>query len=178
MIDAVPTVFSLDQLDAYGLTPFLLAVLTGHSGVVRILLQFKLPVQTLSSSPENSSLTMGEFVVDLDESGTSDSGYSVEDGNIRMRLEATFKDSFPEPPRNVPKSFARNWVAFDSLQPISVCPIDLNRQIRACWYPGSKDKNGSGRHSRMIINPICCSLSEDHAVCGQFNALHLSVMSG
>lgn len=79
--------FSIDQLDSYGLSPFLLAVLHGHIEIVRILLDFQVDAYKLINNDlmdeENSTCSMKENKSCLDKFSTS---HFIEDENLKCRV--------------------------------------------------------------------------------------------
>ncbi|KAK4468172.1 hypothetical protein MN116_008335 [Schistosoma mekongi] len=168
--------YCIDQLDTYHLTAFLLAVIHEHVSVVRELLIFTVKAIKLTHHTE------------LDD-------YRTDPNFNRDHHRLTFHniDKF-----TYSNQFNNNDTINQQLSPLldnnidnvyaDICPIDINRKISACWYfavTTIHDDNNtnsyiSADYNRpiIIINPRCHQSLDGYAVCGYFNALQLSIMTG
>ncbi|KAF5403505.1 hypothetical protein PHET_03275, partial [Paragonimus heterotremus] len=157
--------FCLDQLDSYGLTPFLLAVINGHIDIVRDLLQFRLPVQPLPTRQDWNGLTSTDAL----DSAYWDSGTCHSDPSSPSvtGVEAQTNSEF-------------NLTGGHEEPAVQACsPIDLHRKVIACWHYGRLGTEHNRNTSQLIVNPSTHdSRGSLHLVCGQFSALHLAVISG
>ncbi|KAF8571675.1 hypothetical protein P879_02025 [Paragonimus westermani] len=156
---------SLDQLDSYGLTPFLLAVINGHTDIVRELLQFRLPVQPLPTRQNWNDLTSTNAM----DSAYWDSGTCHSDPSSPS---ITGVEAHANPRFNLTGGHGESAAQACS-------PIDLHRKVIACWHYGRLGTEHNQSTSQLVVNPSTHDTRGLlHLVCGQFSALHLAVISG
>ncbi|CAL8093735.1 unnamed protein product [Calicophoron daubneyi] len=159
--------FCVDQMDCYGLTPFLLAIINGHVENVRQLLELRIPVQHLP--------TQVHWIQQQQQQGAQQS----DDPQREQVIVSTPVSDLNGTPSDTVESLSEpsSHTAF-SKSPCAecVCPVDLSRKVSACWLYG---RTGLAIQSRrLIINPREHGHLIASFVCGQFDALHLAVMSG
>ncbi|XP_018645712.1 protein kinase [Schistosoma mansoni] len=177
--------YCIDQLDSYNMTGFLLAVIHGHVDIVRQLLKYTVKAKKLMNS---TTTELHNFNIDINLDHLYQHHSTVPDNNTSTtNTTDTDKctcsnelDVLGNQHSSLTDPCIDHTVYYD------VCPIDIYRKISACWYfVTSIDNNNNNsvsldynRRPTIIINPRCHQSLDDHAICGYFNALQLSVMTG
>ncbi|TGZ50430.1 hypothetical protein CRM22_010824 [Opisthorchis felineus] len=141
-------------MDSYGLTPLMLSVINGHVEVVRELLRFDVPVQRL---PGQYELSTPQCVGD----------------------ERSCKEPSPQPSETETEHSERCSII--SLNR-TICPVDLRRTVSVCWewaYSDQSVESSTDVCARLTVHPSGSHCQDNFSsVCGQFNVLHLAVLSG
>uniref|UniRef100_A0A5K4FBD9 Protein kinase domain-containing protein n=1 Tax=Schistosoma mansoni TaxID=6183 RepID=A0A5K4FBD9_SCHMA len=177
--------YCIDQLDSYNMTGFLLAVIHGHVDIVRQLLKYTVKAKKIMNS---TTTELNNFNIDINLDHLYQHHSTVPDNNTSTtNTTDTDKctcsnelDVLGNQHSSLTDPCIDHTVYYD------VCPIDIYRKISACWYfVTSIDNNNNNsvsldynRRPTIIINPRCHQSLDDHAICGYFNALQLSVMTG
>ncbi|TNN18493.1 ankyrin repeat-like protein, partial [Schistosoma japonicum] len=168
--------YCIDQLDSYHLTAFLLAVIHEHVSIVRELLLFRVKAIKLTHYTE------------LDDYRT-DSDFNRDHHRLTVQNidKFTYSNQFNNNGTNNQQLSPSLDNNIDNMY-ADICPIDIHRKISACWYfavTKIHDDNNtnsyiSADYNRPIIimNPRCHQSLDGYAVCGYFNALQLSIMTG
>ncbi|OON15957.1 ankyrin repeat protein, partial [Opisthorchis viverrini] len=138
-------------MDSYGLTPLMLSVINGHVEVVRELLRFEVPVQRL---PGQYELSTPQCVGD----------------------ELSYIEPSPQPSETETEHSERCSIV--SLKR-TICPVDLRRTVSVCWEWAYSDQSSTDVCARLTVHPSGSHCQDNFSsICGQFNALHLAVLSG
>ncbi|CAH8534110.1 unnamed protein product [Schistosoma turkestanicum] len=173
--------FCIDQLDSYNMTGFLLAVLHSHVEIIHYLLNYTVkakkltinsPVALIDSNMDMNSDQLHSTIHDNDDQDDNDN--SCDHLNVTDNEQSPFI-----------YNYSNNPMSYD------ICPIDIYRKIAACWYfatsmnhttnntkNSSNSSNDCTQRPMIIINPRYHQSLNVNAICGYFNALQLSIMTG